>query len=176
MIDFFRWIESFAQDLRYGARNLRRAPGLVVVSVLSLALGFGLNLTLYAAVNTIFRHQPTVNDSARVVGIEPGNGRQYSYLNYRDLREQGGFEAVTGFRIGGMNRRVGDDLERLGVLIVTDNFFEALGVRARLGRTFTADEAAPRAQTAPGRPGSSVLERSLWRRSRRHRPDDDPRW
>ena len=77
MIDFFRWIESFAQDLRYGARNLRRAPGLVVVSMLSLALGFGLNLTLYAGVNTIFRHQPTVNDPAGVVGIEPGNGRQY---------------------------------------------------------------------------------------------------
>ena len=157
MIDFFRWIESFAQDLRYGSRNLRRAPGLVVVSMLSLALGFGLNLTLYAAVNTIFRHEPTVNDPARVVGIEPGNGRQYSYLNYRDLREQGGFEAVTGFRIGGMNRRVGDDLERLGVLIVTDNFFEALGVRARLGRTFTADEAAPER-----RPRLVVLDHPYW--------------
>ncbi len=78
MIDVIRWIESFAQDLRYGVRNLRRSPGLVVVSVLSLALGFGLNLTLYAGVNTIFRHQPTMNDPARVVGIEPGNGRQYS--------------------------------------------------------------------------------------------------
>ena len=70
MIDVLRWIESFAQDLRYGVRNLRRSPGLVVVSVLSLALGFGLNLTLYAGVNTIFRHQPTVNDPARVVGFE----------------------------------------------------------------------------------------------------------
>ena len=138
-----RWVESFAQDLRYGIRNLLRAPALVAVSVLSLALGFGLNLTLYAAVNTIFRHAPTVSDPGRVVGIEPGSGRQYSYLNYRDLREQGGFAAVTGFRIGGMNRRVGDDLERVSVLIVTDNFFDALGVRARLGRTFTADEAVP---------------------------------
>ena len=58
------------------------------MSMLSLALGFGLNLTLYAAVNTIFRHQPTMTDPARVVGIEPGNGRQYSYLNYRDLRDR----------------------------------------------------------------------------------------
>jgi predicted permease len=152
-----RWVESFAQDLRYGIRNLRRAPGLVVVSVLSLALGFGLNLTLYAAVNTIFLHQPTVGDPARVVGIEPGSGRQYSYLNYRDLRDQGGFTALTGFRIGGMNRRVGNDLERLGVLIVTDNFFEVLGVRARLGRTFTADEAAPER-----RPRLVVLDHPYW--------------
>ncbi len=42
-----------------------------------------------------------------------------------------------------MNRRVGDELERLGVLIVTDNFFETLGVRARLGRTFTATKPPP---------------------------------
>ena len=77
MIDFFRWVESFFQDLRYGIRNLRRAPGLVAVSVLSLGLGFGLNLTLYAAINTIFRHQPTMEHPERVVGIEPGNGRQY---------------------------------------------------------------------------------------------------
>ena len=152
-----RWIESLAQDLRYGIRNLRRAPALVAVSVLSLALGFGLNLTLYAAVNTIFLHQPTVGDPASVVGIEAGSGRQYSYPNYRDLREQGGFTAVTGFRIGGMNRRVGDDLERVSVLIVTDNFFDTLGVRARLGRTFTAGEA-----DAARRPRLVVLDHPYW--------------
>ena len=153
-----RWIETVAQDLRYAARNLRRSPGLVAVSVLSLALGFGLNLTLYAAVNTIFLHQPTVTEPARVIGIEPGNGRQYSYATYRDLREQAGFTAVTGFRIGGMNRRVGDDLERVSVLIVTDNFFEALGVRAGLGRTFTADEAV-----AERRPRLVVLDHPYWK-------------
>jgi putative ABC transport system permease protein len=152
-----RWVESLAQDLRYGIRNLCRAPALVAVSVLSLALGFGLNLALYAAVNTIFLHQPTVIDPERVVGIEAGSGRQYSYLNYRDLREQGGFTAVTGFRVGGMNRRVGDDLERVSVLIVTDSFFDTLGVRARLGRTFTAGEA-----DAAGRPRLVVLDHPYW--------------
>ena len=39
-----------------------------------------------------------------------------------------------------MNRRVGDELERLSVLVVTDNFFEGLGIRARLGRTFTPEK------------------------------------
>jgi predicted permease len=153
-----RWLETVAQDMRYAARNLRRSPGLVTVSVLSLALGFGLNLTLYSAVNTIFLHQPTVADRALVVGIEPGNGRQYSHANYRDLREQAGFAALAGFRIGGMNRRVGDDLERLSVLIVTGNFFDALGVRAGLGRTFTADEAA-----AERRPRLVVLDHPYWK-------------
>jgi predicted permease len=152
-----RWLDSVVQDLRYGARNLLRAPGLVAVSVLSLGLGFGLNLTLYAGLNTIFRHQPTMADRARVVGIEPGNGRQYSYPNYRDLRDDSAFADVMGFRIGGMNRRVGDDLERLGVLIVTDNFFEGLGVRARLGRTFSAAEAVPERS-----PRYIVLDHPYW--------------
>src|SRR5947208_16348882 len=97
-----RWIESFAQDLRYGARNLRRAPGLVAVSVLSLGLGIGLNLTLYAGVTTVFRHQPTMTAAAAVVGIEPGNGRQFSYQNYRDLRDSGTFSDVVGFRMSAM--------------------------------------------------------------------------
>jgi putative ABC transport system permease protein len=138
-----RWMETVLQDLRYGVRNLRRAPGLVVVSVLSLGLGIGLNLALYAGVVTIFRHRPTMTDPAAVVGIEPGNGRQFSYQNYRDLRESGAFSSVAGFRMSAMNRRVGDRLERLSVLVVTDNFFDSLGTRTALGRTFSAGEAAP---------------------------------
>lgn len=153
----FRWIESVAQDLRYGARNLRRAPGLVAVSVLSLGLGFGLNLTLYAGITTIFRHQPTMTKPADVVGIEPGNGRQFSYENYRDLRDSGMFSDLVGFRTSALNRRVGDKLERLSVLVVTGNFFEGLAISARLGRTFSAEEAAPERS-----PRVIVLDHPYW--------------
>ena len=152
-----RWIETVAQDLRYGTRNLRRAPGLVAVSVLSLGLGIGLNLSLYAGVTTIFRHQPTMMDPVRVIGIEPGNGRQFSYQNYRDLRDSGILSDVVGFRMSAMNRRVGDAFERLSVLVVTDNFFDGLAVRARFGRTFSASEAAPERA-----PRAIVLDHPYW--------------
>ena len=151
------WVEILGQDLRYGIRSLRRAPGLVIVSVLSLGLGIGLNLTLYAGVTTIFRHQPTMMDPARVVGIEPGNGRQFSYQNYRDLRDSGMFSSVVGFRTSAMNRRVGDELERLSVLVVTDNFFEGLGIRTRLGQPFRAGTAAPERA-----PRTIVLDHPYW--------------
>ena len=168
------------RDLRPGSstRRPQSSPGagLVAVSVLSLGLGIGLNLTLYAGVTTIFRHQPTMTDPARVVGIEPGNGRQFSYQNYRDLRDSGTFSGVVGFRISAMNRRVGDELERLSVLVVTDNFFESLGIRARLGRTFSAGRSRAGTFPASGCPRSSLLECPLRRRSQRDRPDDDPRW
>jgi predicted permease len=151
------WIDSIAQDLRYAARNLRRAPGLVAVSVLSLGLGIGLNLTLYAGVRTIFGHTPTMTDPARVVGIELGNGRQTSYLNYRDLRDSGTFSDVVGFRISAMNRRLDDRTERVSVLVVTDNYFGGLGIRTRLGRPFGGSEAAPERS-----PRSVVLGHPYW--------------
>ena len=56
-----------------------------------------------------------------------------------------------------MNRRVGDELERLSVLVVTDNFFEGLGIRPRLGRTFSAGEAAPERA-----PRAIVLDHPYW--------------
>src|SRR6188474_2587702 len=152
-----RLIESLLQDLRYGARNLRKTPGLVAVSVLSLGLGIGLNLTLYAGVMTIFRHQPTMSSPQEVVGIEPGNGRQISYQNFRDLRDAGTFADVVGFRVSAMNRRVGDRIERLSVVVVTGNFFESLGIRPRLGRTFTAGDASPERA-----PRTIVLDHPYW--------------
>jgi predicted permease len=151
------WLESVVRDLQYGIRNLRRAPALVVVSILSLGLGIGLNLALYSGVTTIFRHQPTMARSSEVVGVEPGNGRQFSFQNYRDLRDSRTFADVVGFRIAAMNRRIGDDLQRVGVLVVTDNFFEALGIHARLGRTFRAAEAA-----AERSPRLVVVDHAYW--------------
>jgi hypothetical protein len=65
-----------------------------------------------------------------------------------------------------MNRRVGDELERLSVLVVTDTFFEGLGIRPRLGRTFSAGEAAPERSPASDRPRSSVPECARRRPSR----------
>jgi hypothetical protein len=64
---------------------------------------------------------------------------------------------VVGFRIAAMNRRIGDDLQRVSVLVVTDNFFEALGIQARLGRTFRAGEAA-----AERSPRLVVVDHGYW--------------
>ena len=70
------------------SRGLRRSPGLVTVSALSLGLGIGLNAILYMGVSTVYRHQPTMADPDRMVGVEPGNANQFSYPDYQDLRAQ----------------------------------------------------------------------------------------
>ena len=98
-------IESMLQDARHAARVLLGSPGLLVVSVLSLGLGLGVNLTFFTAVRAIFFHTPSIADPNRVVGVEPGNSNQFSYLNFRDLQESGIFESVAGFRRVTLNLR-----------------------------------------------------------------------
>ena len=136
-------IESLLQDARRAARALIGSPGLVAVSVLSLGLGLGVNLTLFSAVRAILFHTPSVADPSRVVGVQPGNSNQFSYLNFRDLQQSGIFESVAGFRRVTLNLRGVDQVERVNGLAVTANFFEMLGVPTAIGRPFAAAEAAP---------------------------------
>ena len=100
-------------DLGYALRTLRRSPGLLLVGVLSIGLGVGANLTLFGAIRAVFFHVPTVAAPERVVGVEPGNSNQFSYLNYRDLRDSGIFEAVAGYRRVQLTLRGSDGTDRL---------------------------------------------------------------
>ena len=79
--------ENALRDVIYAWRSLRRSPVLVLVATLSLGLGIGVNTTLLAALSAIFVRVPTMVDPADVVGVEPGNSNQFSFLNYRDLRD-----------------------------------------------------------------------------------------
>ena len=92
------WLDGLWQDVRHGVRSLRRSPGLVVVSALSLGLGIGLNTILFMGISTVYGHQPTMVDPDRVVGVEPGYANQFSYPGLprpeakRHLRGCGGLQ------------------------------------------------------------------------------------
>jgi putative ABC transport system permease protein len=129
--------------MRHAIRSLRRSPGLVVVSVLPLGLGLGVNLTLFRAIDAVFLFEPTVADRERVFAIQPGNSNQFSYLNYRDLLDSRVFDSVTGHRRVALNLCANGATERIEGLAVTPNFFEFIGAPMTLGRQFTAAEAHP---------------------------------
>jgi len=136
------WLESLWEDMRRSVRGLGRSPGLVAVSAASLGLGIGVNALLYMGVSTIYYHRPTMARGDRVVGVEPGNGNQFSYPNYLDLRGLNGFDGVVGFRTSSLNLSSGERVTPVGILNVTANFFDVLGITAERGRTFSSNEAA----------------------------------
>lgn len=152
------WIDGVWQDVRHAARSLRRSPGLVVVSALSLGLGIGLNAILFIGISTVYGHQPTMVEPERVVGVEPGYANQFSYPDYRDLKGIGIFTDVVGFRTGSLNLGSGGRVTPTSMLVVTANYFDVLGVRAQLGRAFTALDAAPERN-----PRLAVVTASFWR-------------
>jgi len=152
------WFDSLLQDIRLGARSLRRSPGLVVVSALSLGLGIGLNTVLFMGLSTVYGHQPTMVEPERVFGVEPGYANQFSYPDYRDLKESGIVADAAGFRTGGLNLGASGRLTPVSLLVVTANYFEMLGVRAQIGRTFSAAEAAPERN-----PRLIVVTSGFWR-------------
>jgi len=145
-------------DIRHAIRSLRTSPGLVVVSLLSLGLGLGVNLTLFAAIQAVFLYEPTVAHTDRVVSVQPGNSNQFSYLNYRDLRESTVFESVAGYRRVALTLRAGAAPEAASGIAVTPNFFEFLGVPMAVGRPFTEKEAMPERT-----PRIVVLSQPFWR-------------
>ncbi|MEK6323147.1 MAG: ABC transporter permease [Acidobacteriota bacterium] len=138
------------QDLRYGLRLLRKSPGFTAVAVLSLALGIGANTALFSLINTILLRPLPVADPSQVVSVSlvtrPGSGLGlFSYPNYQDFRDKN--DVLTGLaahRFAPMNLRPGGNSEqsneRIWGYLVSGNYFDVLGVKAAVGRTFSPEE------------------------------------
>ncbi len=154
-----RVLDDLVRDIAYAWRGLWRSPALIITCVLSLGLGIGVNTTIFTALRSVIRHQPTLANADRVVGVEPGNSNQFWYLNYRDLRESGIFTDVTGYRITRVNLRANGQSERLLTVATTGNFFLATGVRPQLGHLYAIDDDAPERA-----PRVAVLTDACWRR------------
>jgi predicted permease len=160
------WLTDFVDDVRYAVRSLRRTPGLTAFVVLTLALGIGMTTTPFSMVDAlIFRPYP-VPDPGRVVTLT-GTSRddafeEFSYREYLDIRDATksyeGVLASTGLTGVGFAADATQMPRVKGGLLVSGNYFEVLGVRPELGRTFRADE-----DRVPGRDAVVVLGPDFWR-------------
>jgi putative ABC transport system permease protein len=152
------------QDLRYALRMLWKNLGFTMVAVVALALGIGANTTIFSAVNALLL-QPfnfTDSDSLVVVWERPPNTsfrNSVSPANFLDVREQQtSFSHLAIYNNNSVNLTDGDQPERLEVATVSPDLFNALDVRAALGRTFTKDE------EQAGRDKAVILTHEFWRR------------
>jgi predicted permease len=160
-------LDAFITDLRYALRALRTSPGFSVVAVATLALGIGINATMYSFLNAImFRAMPGVQLADRLVWFgretEGGPGpRNFSFPDYIDLRDQthGVLGSVLAFTNTPLSLGGSGSPERIDAQMVTSTFFSVLGVQPQIGRMFVPGSDA----VGSGQP-EIVLGDRLWRR------------
>ncbi|MGA2901195.1 MAG: ABC transporter permease [Candidatus Acidiferrales bacterium] len=155
------WFDSLLQDLRYGARMLRKNPGFTAVAVLTLALGIGANTAIFSVVNAVLlRPLPYANPQQLIVLRETTQSvgpHSPSYPDFLDWRKQsrtfGQMAAINNreFNLSGIAQP-----ENISGYAVSANCLSMLDVRPLLGRDFLPSEDAP--GTAP----VVLLSYALW--------------
>src|SRR5262245_49484476 len=166
--------DEMFQDIRYGIRMMRKAPGFTAVATLALALGIGMNTAILSVVNGFVLRQLPVEKPAELMAPHCGRKMdtqvfgEFSYQNYVDLREQNKSfselcawsETSAGISSGGSSD--GGARERAEVVwgeLVSGNYFDVMGVKPMLGRGFLPEE-----DRAPNAHPAVVISHSLWQR------------
>lgn len=149
-------------DLRFALRQLGKAPGFTAVIVLSLALGIGANTTVLCWLETlVLRPLPGAVDPLRMVVLVSNTGG--GNVSLPDLRDLGAMDDVFAGTLATMSTpaclTVNRETQWIETQIVSANFFDLLGVKPILGRTFRPDE-----DKTPGGHPLLVLGENLWRR------------
>jgi putative ABC transport system permease protein len=170
------WFEHTLQDIRHALRALAHAPVFTLVAVVTIALGVGVNTTLFTAYNAVALKPLPVADASRVVRLRRtleshfiGDDQyEFSYPEYVNVREhQNVFQSVVavGWPVRVLasmpNEERGSTMQfrPAQAQIVSSNYFAALGINAKLGRLF-----GPNDSDGPGGSPMVVLSYPYWER------------
>ena len=157
------WLLQLLQDMRYGIRNMWRAPGFTTIAVLTLALGVGGTTAIFSAVNPILFEPLPYPDAGRIMAIiesaHDGSRTGGTFGMYRSLVERSRlFESIALFKPWQPTVTGQDQPERLEGQRVSAPYFRVLGVSPIMGRDFEESE------DRLNGPNVVVLSDKLWRR------------
>jgi predicted permease len=161
-------MNAFAQDLRYAVRTLIKTPAFTVVVVLTLALGIGANTAIFSLTDQVLLRLLPVRSPEQLVVLDgPGafqgrtfNDGTFSYPMYRDFRDQNTvFDGVLARFPAPLTLMTNGRAERVTGELVSGNYFDVLGIRAHIGRTFTPDD-----DRIPGGHPIVMLSHGFWTR------------
>ncbi|MGA8531974.1 MAG: ABC transporter permease [Acidobacteriaceae bacterium] len=162
-------LADFLRDLKVGLRSMGRAPAFSFFAVLTLALGMGATTTVFTVVNTLLLHPLPARDPSRLAALyttdvksQRGSGSllPISYPNLQDYQQRNeAFSAVGGFSPPMvMTLTQNSASERFFAELITDGYFEALGITPAKGRFFLPSE-----DSTPGSAPVAVLSYNAWR-------------
>jgi predicted permease len=154
-------LADLGRDLRYAARQLRRAPGFALTAILTLALGIGANVVVFGVLNAMILRPLNVAAPDRLfqlAGQRHGDDNE-SYPDYIDLKTRNStFSDMATYRMGGVGFSSGGAAQKSWLYEVSGNYFDMLGVQPQVGRFFhPSDEHGP--NSAP----YIVLSDAMWR-------------
>jgi predicted permease len=148
------FIENLLGDLRNAGRSISRMPGLASVIIISLAIGIGVNTTIFSWIQMIlFQPMPAVRGASNFLMVEPrsetGGYPGASWLEYRDLQTQvPALRDIVASQMVPFNVGQPGQTERTHGQLVSGNYFSALGLKPAIGR-FIQPEDAERPGTEP---------------------------
>src|SRR5206468_10975291 len=125
------------QDFRFAVRQLLKTRGFTTVAVLTLALAIGVNSAIFALINGVVLHPVVPLRASEVVNVFTARQnashdyRQFSYNEFRELREDGGevFANVAAleFAVAGIGRD--HEMRRSFAFLTSENYFSMMGVQ-----------------------------------------------
>ena len=155
----WRWLEELLQDLRYGARMLRKNPGFTLVAILTLALGIGANTAIFSVVNGVLLNPLPYPNAEQLVTLHESKPNfefgSISYPNFRDWqRDNRSFSSMAIARRINFSLTGVGEAEQVRARYISSDFFSTVGVNPVLGRDFAPSEdeigAAPIALISAG--------------------------
>jgi hypothetical protein len=153
------------QDVRFGARMLRRNPGFTAIAALTLALGIGANTAIFTVVNAVMLRPLPFPDPDRLINVYETNlargwtSFSASHPNFLDWRDRGkSFERLAAWRGASFTASSGGTPEAVAGAAVTEAFFPMLGVTPVLGRNFLPEE------DRPGGSRAVIVGHGFWQR------------
>ena len=150
-------MQTLLQDLRYGFRMLRKAPGFTLVAIVTLALGMGANTLVFSILDTLYLRTAPVRKPNELV-MSVGSHRGVSLPEFEYYRDHNhSFSALAAeYDTAHVYLQDTDDSKIVLSAIVSSNYFDLLGVRPFLGRFFVpADDQTPGLQV-------TILSYGLW--------------
>src|ERR1041384_2435483 len=144
------------QDFKFAGRQLLKTPAFTIVAMLTLALAIGVNSAIFALINGVVLKPVVLVRPDEVVNVFTARQnathdyRQFSYNEYRELRENGGDVfvdvAAIEFAVAGIGRD--HDMRRSFAFLTSENYFPMMGVQAFRGRFYNVEESKPDANLA----------------------------
>jgi putative ABC transport system permease protein len=162
-----RQLEMISQDLRYGWRALVRTPGFTAVAVATLALGIGVNTTIFTLMNAVLLRPLAAREPDRVVRIVARSGtgaagaaaRRFSYADLADFRARATtVEDLSGVNLATFVLAADNRSDQLIGEIASGRYLTLRNARAAVGRMLVDTD------DASGAPPVAVISDPLWRR------------